>query len=106
VDVTIILWPQYIFLSCGSAQGHKNSELMSHEAAVPGLIIMGMWGAVVGLTMLHDWARQKYWTGTPRYVNKDRWQSRMEVRDSAIWKERQEKARAITQGKQGTKSLE
>lgn len=88
-----------------SRKTQKQQESMSHEAAVPGLIIMGMWGAVVGLTVLHDWARQKYWTGTPRYVNKDRWQNRMELRDSAIWKQRQLKAR--TEGKeQGTKSFE
>lgn len=65
---------------------------MSHEAAVPGLIIMGMWGAVVGLTMVHDWARQRFHTGTPRYVNKDKWAHKMEVRDSAIWRANKENA--------------
>lgn len=58
---------------------------MSHEALVPAAIIMGMWGAVVGLTMIHDRAREKYITGVPRYVNKDSWLSQMEKRDQAIW---------------------
>lgn len=70
---------------------------MSHEAAAPGFIIMGMWGAVVGLTILHDWAREKYATGTPRYVNKDKWQNRMEARDSALWKANRDNAKnAVT----------
>lgn len=54
------------------------------EALLPGAIIMGLWGGVVGLTMFHDWVRVKYSSSVHRKVNRDLFQAYMDCRDVGI----------------------
>lgn len=56
------------------------------EALLPGVIIMGMWWSVVGLTHLHDFLRVRFGDSVHRKVNRDLFQSYMDCRDVSIKK--------------------
>jgi hypothetical protein len=60
------------------------SVTVAAEALLPGAIIMGMWGAVIGLTHVHDWARVTFSNSVHRKVNRDLFQSYMDCRDVNI----------------------